>query len=396
MPLTRAFIPYGAYWSTPFCRWQGSLATEHSVELAARVAAAALEARGVPLEALDGVVLGTTVPQRDAFYGAPWLAGMIGAPTVTGPTIAQACATSARVLVEAALEVEVGAKRCVLGVTCDRTSNGPHLYFPDPSAPGGRGSATDWVWDAFGRDPYADNAMIETAEAVAKEEGFGREEQDGIALLRYRQYLDALADDRAFQRRYMVPVPMRRGRKSWEVAEDEGVHETTAEGLARLRPVADGGTVTYGAQTHPADGNAGVVVCAEGLAKELAKDAAVPVRLVAYAERRTDRGRMPKAVVPAAAAALEAASIGVADCAAIKTHNPFAVNDLYFCRELGVAPEAINRYGSPLVYGHPQAPTGTRLVAELIEELAERGGGWGLFSGCAAGDTAMALVLKVG
>jgi acetyl-CoA acetyltransferase len=56
----------------------------------------------------------------------------------------------------------------------------------------------------------------------------------------------------------------------------------------------------------------------------------------------------------------------------------------------------MNNYGSSLVWGHPQAPMGMRAVIELIEELALRGGGWGLFSGCAAGDTAMAVVLEVG
>jgi acetyl-CoA acetyltransferase len=55
----------------------------------------------------------------------------------------------------------------------------------------------------------------------------------------------------------------------------------------------------------------------------------------------------------------------------------------------------MNRFGSPLIWGHPQAPTGLRAIAELIEELVAGGGGVGLFSGCAAGDTAMALVLKV-
>ncbi len=56
----------------------------------------------------------------------------------------------------------------------------------------------------------------------------------------------------------------------------------------------------------------------------------------------------------------------------------------------------INNYGCSLVWGHPQAPMGTRSIIELIEELALRGGGWGLFAGCAAGDTAMAVVLEVG
>ncbi len=97
----------------------------------------------------------------------------------------------------------------------------------------------------------------------------------------------------------MLPVELTRGKKVTAVVEaDEGIYPTTAEGLARLRPVLEGGTVTFGAQTHPA-------------------------------------------------------------------------------------------------WGHPQAPTGLRAVAELIEELADGGGGVGLFSGCAAGDTAMAVVLRV-
>ena len=81
---------------------------------------------------------------------------------------------------------------------------------------------------------------------------------------------------------------------------------------------------------------------------------------------------------------------------AIKTHNPFAVNDVLFAREMDVDLDAVNNFGSSLVWGHPQAPMGTRSIIELIEELALRGGGDGLFTGCAAGDTAMAVVLRVG
>src|SRR6185503_12080196 len=114
-------------------------------------------------EAFDALVLGFTVPQRSSFYGAPWLAGMIGAPHLTGPVVAQACATSARALLTATLEVETGLKQSVLAVTCDRTSNGPHLYYPSPAGPGGKGEAEDWVWDNFNRDPYGGTAMLATA-----------------------------------------------------------------------------------------------------------------------------------------------------------------------------------------------------------------------------------------
>ena len=102
------------------------------------------------------------------------------------------------------------------------------------------------------------------------------------------------------------------------------------------------------------------------------------------------------AVVPAARLALERAELAVADLTSVTSHNPFAVNDVYFSKETGFPLDRMNRYGSPLVYGHPQAPTGCRLMIELIEELVASGGGWGMFSGCAAGDTAMAVVLKVG
>jgi len=55
----------------------------------------------------------------------------------------------------------------------------------------------------------------------------------------------------------------------------------------------------------------------------------------------------------------------------------------------------MNNFGCSLVYGHPNAPTGMRGVIELIEELVAQGGGWGLFSGCAAGDTGMSIVIEV-
>ena len=180
------------------------------------------------------------------------------------------------------------------------------------------------------------------------------------------------------------------------IAEDDGIFPTSAEGLAKLKPVHEGGTITFGTQTHPADGNSGMVVCTEERARRLSRDPKVKVRLVAFGDARVEKGYMPMATVPAARLALERAGLRVADLTAFKTHNPFAINDVYFCREMGLAPENVNRYGSPLVFGHPQAPVGLRIVAELIEELEAKGGGYGLFAGCAAGDTSMAVVVKVG
>ena len=80
---------------------------------------------------------------------------------------------------------------------------------------------------------------------------------------------------------------------------------------------------------------------------------------------------------------------------AVTTHNPFAVSDLWFARETGWPLERMNGFGSSLVYGHPQGPTGLRAIAELIGDADGPEGGVGLFTGCAAGDTGAALVVRV-
>jgi acetyl-CoA acetyltransferase len=305
------------------------------------------------------------------------------------------------VIADASLQVDaLTGEHTVLAVTGDRTSNGPHIYYPDPSGPGGRGITEDWVWDNFQNDPYADaGPMLATAENVAAEHGITKEEQDEVALLRYEQYMADRADGMEFVRRYMVlPLEVRdsAGRKVVATLEDdEGIAPTTAEGLARLRPVREGGTVTYGSQTHPADGSCGMVVAGRERARELSGDPGIEVQILAFGEARARKGFMPLAPVPAAQSALRNAGLGIAEMAAVKTHNPFAVNDVHFSHSFDLAIEAFNNHGSSLVYGHPQGPTGMRLVMELIEELVDRGGGHGLFSGCAAGDTAAALVVKV-
>ena len=104
---------------------------------------------------------------------------------------------------------------------------------------------------------------------------------------------------------------------------------------------------------------------------------------------------MPQAPVPAAQAALAAAGLSIDEVHAVTTHNPFAVNDVYLAGETGFPLERMNGYGCSLIFGHPQGPTGLRSIAELVEELRLRGGGIGLFTGCAAGDTGAAAVLRV-
>jgi acetyl-CoA acetyltransferase len=100
--------------------------------------------------------------------------------------------------------------------------------------------------------------------------------------------------------------------------------------------------------------------------------------------------------VPAAEMALKNAGLEVKDLKALKTHNPFAVNDFNMAQKMGFDVNWMNNYGSSIIFGHPQGPTGGRLIAELIEEVVILGGGYGLWAGCAAGDTAAAMAFKIG
>src|SRR5207253_732519 len=84
-------------------------AGERPVRLAADVAVRALAERNISPETFDGLFFGTTVPSPQSFYAAPWAAAMIGNPDITGPTIMQACATSARLIGQCAGEVDGAA-----------------------------------------------------------------------------------------------------------------------------------------------------------------------------------------------------------------------------------------------------------------------------------------------
>lgn len=396
----KAYIPYGGYWASPFARWQGELAHLHSMEFAAHLTREALKRRSISPDIFDFGAYGLTVPQKSCFYGLPWFAGMIGAERLTGPTINQACATGARLLAAAAGEIAIGAAATALVVSGDRCSNGAHIYYPAPHAPGGTGEAENWVLDSFANDPWAKCAMVDTAENVARRDGIDTAEQHELVLVRDEQYRKALANEAAFQRRFMplpLDVPDAKFKKTQSVMQsDTGVYPSTTEGLAKLKPVRHGGTVTFGGQTHPADGMAAaIVVGTPERAAELASDRAIAIEIVSFGQAREDKGYMPAAPILASKVALERADLSIGDITSIKSHNPFAVNDIAFARAFAIDWRRMNNFGCSLIWGHAQGPTGLRAIIELIEELALGGGGFGLFQGCAAGDSSMALVVKV-
>jgi len=397
--LTKAYIPYGGYYSSPFCKWQGKLANENPITLGANTAKMWFDYADLNPAYIDYLYYGVTVPTNRVFYAHTTAAGMLmdGKKDISGVVVNQACTTSVTCIHLAAVNIEAGTFDAAFTLMSDRMSNAPHLVWPNPMGPGGQVISENWAMDNFNNDPWGGMKMIQTAERIAAEVGITREECDAATVRRYEQYLDSMADDRAFQKRYMFPVEIRLPKKKTIlIEEDEGIIPSTAEGLANLRPVEPDGVLTFGSQTHPADGNCGFIVTTKERAKELSKNPDLEVQIISYGFSRVGKARMAAAPVPAAEMALDRAGLKVNDIKAIKTHNPFIVNDLNMAKKMDIDVMSMNNYGSPIIYGHPQAPTVGRIICELIEELVLLGGGYGMFAGCAAGDTGASLIVKVG
>jgi acetyl-CoA acetyltransferase family protein len=396
---TKAYIPYKGYYTTPFSRWQGSMQNDNAVELGAATARRWFLEKKIDPAILDYMYFGSTVAQNHWFVAHNYAASILTDDKKLLPAlfVNQACATSTTVLNLLAKDLELGVYDVGYGLMVDRCSNGPHTVWPDPLGPGGHLDREDWNMDNFSGTPRHRAAMAQTAENVASEVGITKEESDVVVLRRFEQYQEALANGREFQKRYMfAPEVTVTKKKKKLMEEDEGWTPTTAEGLAKLKPQFPGGTLSYGAQTFPADGNCGIIVTTRDKAKELSADPKTEIQIVSYGFARVKPMFMPAAPIPAAQMALANAGLTIADIKAVKTHNPFATNDLAFAKKMGYDVMKMNNNGSSLIYGHPQGPTVGRAVIEMIEELTMFGGGYGLFTGCSAGDTAAALIIKVG
>lgn len=396
--LTKAFIPFRGYYSTPFCRWQGSFQHENSIVLGAKTANRWLKSKDIPFDLFTALYYGTTIGQPGMFYSHNWAAAMMVENKVPLPAmmVNQACTTSTACINLIASNIECGLYKTGFALMSDRCSNGPHTVWPDPLGPGGELIWESWMMDNFNRDPNVGLKMVQTAENVAKEIGATKEQVDEVTLRRYEQYQDALANDRAFQKKYMFPAEARIGRRQTVTVEsDEGVTPTTKEGLAKLKPVEPEGVHSFGCQTYPADGNCGFIVTTREMAKELSADPNIEIQIISYGFARVQQGYMAAAPVPAAQMALRDADLKISDIKALKTHNPFAINDINMAEKMGFDVMWMNNYGSSLIYGHPQGPTAGRNMCELIEEIVMLGGGYGLWAGCAAGDTGGAMVFKI-
>ena len=199
------------------------------------------------------------------------------------PSLRYVCALSAKHM------QEIGETADSALVVTDRTSNGPNVYYPNPLAPGGTGASENWVLDSFSHDPYAKVAMVGTAENVARKWQISTEEQHDVVAQHYEQYCvrpptTTFRDDTCACR------------GADQVSENCRDHEerrrcirNSRDGLNKLKPVLPDGTVTFGSQTHPADGNASMIVTTREKASAISADPKIEIRLAGFG-RRTRQG----------------------------------------------------------------------------------------------------------
>jgi acetyl-CoA acetyltransferase len=389
---SRARIPYGTWGSSYFPAWQTSSLAEVNIgQFAGEAANKIYGMRKVPVNALDYLIIGSTVPWHWKFWTAPLVSSCMG-HRLPGFHMEQACATGLQAAILAGAQVESGSNDVVGVLTFDRTSDSPVGVFPERRSYERTFALSD-VWDNFGFDPATGNAMITTAGIAARKYKLDRREVDECAFYRYKQYFDTL--ESRFLDRLLVPLEVLnvQGRHLGTIDSDAGIRKVTMQGLRAMREIDT--CVTSGTQTHASDGMATLLVTGKEKVKELSPRPEIDIQFVARAEIRTLPSLMPEAPTLAVQKLFERTGFTMKDIVVAKNHNPFAVNDVVFSKVMDYDWHELNKTGCPLVWGHPQGPTLTRALIEALEEAVDLGGGYVLVFGCAAGDVGIAAVLKV-
>jgi acetyl-CoA C-acetyltransferase len=247
----------------------------------------------------------------------------------------------------------------------------------------------DALIDAFGGYP-----MGITAENVAKLFGIDRETQDAFALA--SQLKAATAQREGRFRDEIVPVTVS-GRKG-DVVVDSDEHlrpDTSAEGLAKLRPAFDQtGTVTAGNASGVNDGAAALVLMH---AADAARRGLAPLaRIASWATAGVDPAIMGTGSIPASRKALEKAGWTAADLDLVEANEAFAAQSCAVNQAMGWDPDIVNVNGGAIAIGHPVGASGARVLVTLLHEMARRNAGKGLATLCIGGGMGVALCVERG
>jgi acetyl-CoA C-acetyltransferase len=248
----------------------------------------------------------------------------------------------------------------------------------------------DGLWCAF-----ENCAMGDSAEYIAAKCSISRADQDRFSARSHQRA--AAAWERGDFAAEVVPVtvPAGGGRKAAvTVSRDEGIRpDSTAEGLAKLRPAfKSDGSVTAGNASQLSDGAAAVVV-ASGRAVEQLK-ARPMARILSYATSGVHPKDIFIAPVGAIRMALEKAKLALADIDLIELNEAFAAQMLACGKELGLDEAKVNVNGGGIALGHPIGASGARVLTTLLYALQKRNLRYGLASLCLGGGNAVAMLVE--
>lgn len=387
-----ARIPFGTWGSSFFPAWQMSPLAEVNIgQFAGEAMSTILSQRKTPLNKIDYLVTGSTIPWHWKFWSSPFISACAG-KRLPGYHVEQACATGLKAVLLAASEVQSGTSEITGVLTFDRTSDSPVGVFPERRAYERTFALSD-VWDNFGFDPATGNAMLTTAGLASRKYRIDRQEVDELTYYRYQQYFNSL--ESGFLDRILIPLEVLnlQGKVMGKVDSDLGVRQITLDSLKSMRELDT--CVTSGTQTHASDGMATLLVTNKDIANEISTKPGIVIQFIAKSEIRTLASLMPEAPTLAVKKILQDTGLSMNDMIVVKNHNPFAVNDVIFANALGYDWHKMNNTGCPLVWGHPQGPTLTRVIIEALEEAFDLGGGYVLVFGCAAGDVGIAAIFKL-
>jgi acetyl-CoA acyltransferase len=366
----------------------GSLATTHPIELSALMMRSALDRAGVDGALVDDVAWGCAMPEASQGLNVARLSSLrAGLPVeVPAQTINRFCSSGLQTIANGAMEIMSGMADVVLAGGVEMMSQVPMSGYHarlDPQ------SLESYIGMGF------------TAERVAERWKVSRDDQDAWALGSQRKAAKALADG-AFDDQ-VVPVPVEHVRWSGAdkqvdtvpFARDELVRaETTAEGLAKLKPAFKAnGTVTAGNASPYSDGSAAVLLMRRSRAEERGIEPLA--RFVSYGVAGVEPDVMGIGPIRAVPKALERAGLAMADLDLIEFNEAFAAQVVAVVRELGMPEDRVNVNGGAIALGHPLGATGSKLTTQLVHELRRRGGGMGLVTMCIGGGMGAAGVFEV-
>jgi acetyl-CoA acetyltransferase family protein len=381
---------------TPFGRYRGALADVRPDDLAALVLEAALQRANVPGDAVDEVIYGAAnqagEDNRNVARMAVLLSGL--SDEIPGYTVNRLCASSLQAIASAAQQIRTGEADVVVAGGVESMTRAPMVM----AKPARGWAATPEVADTtLGwrlvnprmRDVDDGKATIslgETAEEVAVLDGITREESDAWGL-RSQQLTAAATEHRAAE---LVEVPVRNG----VVTEDEVPRaDTTAEGLAKLKPAfSKDGIVTAGSASPLSDGAAAIVVASESAVERLGLSPRG--RVVASASAGVPPHIMGLGPVPSTERVLKRTGWSVDDLDAVEINEAFASQVLASIRRLELDPETVNTEGGAIALGHPLGASGVRLVLDLLRRLERTEGSRGLATLCVGVGQGMAMAVE--